>query len=387
MDISFDSQGILTAAAEFQGLDDFGDPGFKAGLAALLATYDQHVDSEESRQRVYMRVLKVLGARLRVEQAKKRHPEIAAEQISQPMILTGLPRTGTSALFNLLSVDPASRALLQWETHYPDPVEGLAAGEMDPRHRKLVEKIEAQKAQNPEFQTMHFASADTPEECVLLHSLAFNGVQLGFECMLEPYQSWHQSSDLLPMYQYYLELLKMLQWRRPGDRWLLKAPAHMWGLDSLIHVMPDACILWGHRDPLQVIPSISSLTAMAAKMFAGHIPAMEKDKLGPLVMEFYARSLERGIATRSKITAKHFFDYRFKDFVDKPLTLIRDTYDFFKLPLDDDLNNRFTDYIEQHPKGKHGDHRYTFETFGLTEAMILERFEFYYQHPVYSHYL
>ena len=156
MDISFDSEGILTAAAEFQGLDDFGDPGFKAGLAALLATYDQHVDSEDSRQRVYMRVLKVLGARLRVEQAKKRHPEIAAEQISQPMILTGLPRTGTSALFNLLSVDPASRALLQWETHYPDPVEGLAAGEMDPRHRKLVEKIEAQKAQNPEFQTMHF---------------------------------------------------------------------------------------------------------------------------------------------------------------------------------------------------------------------------------------
>ena len=87
------------------------------------------------------------------------------------------------------------------------------------------------------------------------------------------------------------------------------------------------------------------------------------------------------------MTAKHFFDYRFKDFVDKPLTLISDTYDFFKLPLDDDLNNRFTDYIEQHPKGKHGDHRYTFETFGLTEAMILERFEFYYQHPVYSHYL
>lgn len=387
MDIGFDSERILTAAAEFQKLDDFGDPAFKAGLAALLATYDQHVDSEASRQRVYMRVLKVLGARLRVEQAKKNHPDIAEEQIIQPMILTGLPRTGTSALFNLLSSDPASRALLQWETHYPDPIEGLAAGEMDPRHRKLVEKIEAQKAQNPEFQTMHFASADTPEECVLLHSLAFNGVQLGFECMLEPYQSWHQSSDLLPMYQYYLELLKMLQWRRPGDRWLLKAPAHMWGLDSLIQVMPDACILWGHRDPLQVIPSISSLTAMAAKMFAGHIPAMEKDKLGPLVMEFYARSLERGFAARSNIAAKHFFDYRFTDFVDRPLALIGDAYDFFKLPVDQGLKNRFTDYIEQHPKGKHGDHRYTFESFGLTQAMILERFDFYYQHPVYSQYL
>ena len=234
---------------------------------------------------------------------------------------------------------------------------------------------------------MHFASADTPDECVLLHSLAFNGVQLGFECMLEPYQSWYQSSNLLPMYQYYLELLKMLQWRSPGDRWLLKAPAHMWGLDSLIRVMPDACILWGHRDPLQVIPSISSLTAMAAKMFAGHIPAMEKDKLGPLVMEFYARSLERGIATRSKIAPKHFFDYRFKDFVGKPLTLISDAYDFFKLPLDDELKNCFSNYIEKHPKGKHGNHSYSFETFGLTEAIILERFDFYYQHPVFSPYL
>ena len=387
MDISFDSERILTTAAEFQGLSDFGDPAFKVGLATLLATYDQHIDHPSNRQRVYMRVLKVLGARLRVEQAKKVHPEITAEKITQPMILTGLPRTGTSALFNLLSTDSASRALLQWETHYPDPMEGLAQDEMDPRHRKLVEKIDTQRDKNPEFQTMHFASADTPEECVLLHSLAFNGVQLGFECMLEPYQSWHQASDLLPMYRYYLELLKMLQWRKPGERWLLKAPAHMWGLDSLIDVMPDACILWGHRDPLQVIPSISSLTAMAAKMFAGNIPAMEKDQLGPLVMEFYARSLERGIATRASIGAEHFFDYRFTDFVDKPLALISDTYDFFRLPMDTPLSHQFADYIAQHPKGKHGDHRYSFEEFGLTEDMILQRFDFYYQHPLYRQYI
>lgn len=387
MDISFDSERILTAAADFQGLDDFGDPAFKAGLAALLCTYDSHVNDTASRQRVYMRVLKVLGARLRVEQAKKIHSEIADEKITKPMILTGLPRTGTSALFNLLSVDPASRALLQWETHYPDPMEGLSSGEMDPRHRKLVEKIESQRAQNPEFQTMHFASADTPEECVLLHSLAFNGVQLGFECMLEPYQSWHQSSDLLPMYQYYIDLLKMLQWRKPGDRWLLKAPAHMWGLDSLIHVMPDACILWGHRDPLQVIPSISSLTAMAAKMFAGNIPAMTKDRLGPLVMEFYARSLERGIATRADMPSHHFYDYRFIDFVETPLSLINGAYDFFELPMQQSLSRDFSQYIQQHPKGQHGAHRYSFEEFGLTEAMILERFDFYYQHPQYCQYL
>ena len=136
--------------------------------------------------------------------------------------------------------------------------------------------------------------------------------------------------------------------------------------------MPDACIYGGIRSFASDSVHFKLNGDGCQDVCRSYLPG--KNKLGPLVMEFYARSLERGIAARSKIAVKHFFDYRFKDFVDKPLTLISDTM-IFSLPLDDDLKISFTDYIEQHPK-QHGDHRYTFETFGLTEAMILERLNF-----------
>lgn len=385
--VVFDSQQMLASAAEFQGLDDFGGNEFKVGLEKLLTTYDQHIVDESGRKKLYNRVLKLLAARLRIIEAQKVNVDIASEKIIKPMVLTGLPRTGTSALFNLLSSDPAGRALLQWETHYPDPMADLAHGEMDPRHKKLVDKIEAQRAANPDFEKVHFASADTPEECVLLHAIDFNGVQLGFECMLEPYLSWHQSNDLLGMYQYYLDLLKMLQWRKPGERWLLKAPAHMWGLDSLLSVMPDACILWGHRNPLQVIPSISSLTSLSGKMYGGTVPSLEKTALGPIVMEFYARSLERGIKTRDSLPATHFFDYAFSDFVNRPMHLVESCYDFFDIEMSNDVKQRLQTHVNANPKGKHGKHEYNFTEFGLTEKMILDRFEFYLSDSRYNQFI
>ena len=386
-DVVFDADAMMASAAAFAGLDDYGDQHFITGLKRLIETYDHYVVEEFGRQKIYNRVLKLLAARLRITAAQKKHPEIAKETITRPMVLTGLPRTGTSALFNLMANDPASRALLQWETHYPDPIDGLDADEMDPRRRKLIDKIEAQRAANPEFDTIHFASADTPEECVLLHALDFNGVQLGFECMLEPYLGFHQQSDLLPMYEYYKSLLQMLQWREPGERWLLKAPAHMWGLDALTAVMPDVCILWGHRNPLQVIPSISSLTSLASKMYAGNVPALAPEKLGPIVMEFYARSLERGIALREKMDKKYFFDYRFKDFVDQPMRLLQDCYDYFYIDMSEDVHNKLQAHIDANPKGKHGKHEYNYEKFGLSEQIILDRFAFYINDDRYSDYL
>ncbi len=386
-EIVFDARQMMASAAGFTGLDDFGGDDFVPGLEALLQTYDSIVVEEAGRSRLYNRVLKLLAARLRVRAAQKRLPEVNDLQLAKPVVLTGLPRTGTSALFNLFSQDPAARALLQWETHYPDPMEGLAPGEMDPRHQKLIDKIEAQRAMNPDFDKVHFASADTPEECVLLHAMDFNGVQLGFECLVEPYMSHHQNSDLGPMYRYYLSLLKLLQWRNPGERWFLKAPAHMWGLDALIDVMPDVCILWGHRDPLQVVPSIASLIYQAGKMYGGDIPALAKPLVGPMVLEFYARSLERGLALRAKLDSQRFLDYAFSEFVDDPAGLVARSYAYFGLPYDDAMHEAFARYIAANPKGKHGKHEYSYEEYGVSEAAIKSRFAFYYQDERFKHML
>ena len=385
--IRFDPVAMRDAAAEFQGLSDYGGPDFEAGLEVLLQTYDRHVVDEAGRGRLYRRVLKLLATRLRVVDAQRRHPQIASEQITRPVVLSGLPRTGTSALFNLLAIDPAARALLQWETHYPDPIDDLAAGAMDPRRRKLIDKIEVQRQQNPDFEAAHYASADTPEECVLLQALAFNGVQLGFECLLEPYASWFKGGDLLPMYRHYYELLQMLQWREPGQRWHLKAPAHLWALPALFEVMPDACVLWGHRSPLEVIPSIASLTSMAAKMYAGHMPTLSDTALGPLVMDFYANSLQRGIASREQLSELSFCDYSFRHFVDQPMAVVEGAYRYFSIELSDEVAQQLRCYIDDNPKGKHGKHHYDYAKYGLSESMIRERFDFYFSHPRYQQYL
>ncbi|MEH6550366.1 MAG: sulfotransferase [Pseudomonadales bacterium] len=297
--VSLNPDELMQAARERTQLNDFGDKHFSQGLEILLQTLDRHIADEGFRKRAGSRIRRNLETRLRITRALGDTPAIAEQDITRPVILTGLPRTGTSALFNLLANDPAARALLNWESQFPDPLPGHQPGQADPRRDMVSQAIEARRKDNADFDKMHYASADTPEECVNLHQFAFDGVQLGFEVMLEPYASWFQNHSLQALYDDYKTMLQMLLWCRPGERWLLKAPAHMWAIDEVISSFPDACVIWGHRSPLDVVPSISSMTAMVARMFGGNIEALSDKQLGPIVMEFYATSLERGLAARA----------------------------------------------------------------------------------------
>ena len=185
----FAIDALLEEARQATGLSDFGGDDFREPLRMLCQAYDQAPFDERGRKRNRKRVLQLLAARLRVEDALRRHPEIRSRAIRRPMFLTGLPRSGTSALFNLLAVDPAARPLLLWETQFPDPAEGLAPGAADPRYLAVKAYYEESHRKNPEFTKIHFASADTPEECVLLNALSLNGVHYGVEPLLEPYAS------------------------------------------------------------------------------------------------------------------------------------------------------------------------------------------------------
>jgi hypothetical protein len=289
------------------------------------------------------------------------------------MLLTGLPRSGTSALFNLLAADPAARALLLWETQFPDPMEGLAPAAPDPRHEAVRAYYEQAHEKNPEFTKIHFASADTPEECVLLQAVSLHGVHHGVEVMLEPYGSWYRKQDLLPMYRYYKMLLQMLDWQRPGERWLLKAPAHMWAIEALIETFPDVSIVWSHRDPLLCTASICSMTAA----IPGGTLDMPNETLGPIVLDFYATSLERGLAARDRCDPAHFVDVTHDDFVDDSLAVARRIYDHFGLVMGDEISNAIREHIAANPKGKHGTHDYALEEYGLDADTVRERFASY----------
>ncbi len=376
-EIEFSEQRVLADARDAAELEDFGDLRFLAGLRVLLETYDKTAGfSEKGRRRNYKRVVSLLATRLRVEAAFASHPEIRQRVLRKPVVLTGLPRSGTSALFNLLGADPAARPLRLWEAIFPDPLggsEAAAPGPSDPRRDALEAHYARAREANPDFTKIHYTSADNPEECVLLMAHDFCDVQMGIEVMMEPYASWFRAQDFRRMYAYYHDLLKMLDWQRPGERWTLKAPAHMWAIDVLVETFPDVGIVWTHRDPIACTASICSMTAQLMKARED----FDLRELGPVVMDFYATSLERGLAAREKLDPGRFLDVRYLDFVEDPVAAVSDIYQYFDLPLGAAVAQALRDHIEAHPQGKHGSHDYSLAQYGLSEDQVRARFESY----------
>lgn len=363
-------ESVLSRAQEKTGLSDFGPDDFRPGLEKLMQTYTQNDFSEQGDRQNRKRIVDLLSARLRIENAFKLHPEIRDEKISRPMFLTGLPRTGTSALLNLLANDPAARPLKLWEGLNPEPLEDLKPGEEDPRYVMMKSFFENQ---DPEFQKIHSTSADTPEECIHLLNHTFCDVQFGVETMMEPYASWFMQQNLKNSYSYYADILRMLQWQRPGDRWLLKTPGHLLALDVLVELFPDCSLVITHRNPLECVTSYASMMASMMK----NRESFDLTTLGPVVMEYLAKKLERSFKAREDFGDDRVIDIMFDDFISDPLATVNSIYDHFDLPFDDNTKALMTDYANEHPMGKHGKHEYKLEQYGLTETMILDRFEFY----------
>jgi hypothetical protein len=382
--VSFEPEELIEEARKTTGQGDFGPDDFRDGLATLAATYTSGAFNERGVKRNRRRLVQLLATRLEIQQAWNLHPEILTREIRKPMVLTGMPRSGTSALFNLLASDPAARPLLLWETQFPDPmpdfVPGLSPGASgapgapapsDPRRDAVEAHYAKGRAENPEFTKIHYTAADNPEECVLIHAYAFTGVQMGVEIMLEPYASWYRAQDLGPLYAYYKNLLRLLDWQRPGERWLLKAPAHMWAIDPLIAHFPDVGIVWSHRDPLMCTASICSMTWT---MLHPVSDTTTKETLGPVVMDFYATSLERGLAARELQDPKRFVDVTHDDFVDDSLGVAKRVYEGFGLEITPAARAALEAHVAANPKGKHGSHEYSLEEYGLDPARVRERF-------------
>ncbi|MEM9255920.1 MAG: sulfotransferase [Pseudomonadota bacterium] len=373
----FDADSLIAEAVSQTGFEDFGEPPFREGLETLLATYEQHLRDPDGRKRCRDRVVMQLATRLKCEDAFRTIPDIAEQAINAPIFVTGLPRSGTSALLNLLVAAPENRGLLQWEVQFPDPWPDSKPGEEDPRYPFLVKALE--ETRNSEFAKIHYIDADTPEECVLLHAFAFDGVQLGFEIMLEPYRSWLMARDLVPMYAYQKRQMQMLNWRNPGQQWMLKAPAHMWGIDAILKVFPDARFIWCHRDPQKVVPSINSMNKAILSMYAGDHSHLDSGDIGRAVMDWYALSLERGLSAREKLPDELFVDVSHDRFVRDPMGEIAHIYQAFGLDLGVSTRSALQSHIDHNPQGKHGKHEYDLSEYGLTRELIAQRFAFYTQ--------
>lgn len=374
-EVSFTADELIAEAVAQTGFDDFGDLPYRDGLETLLATYDRHVRDPQGRERLRQRVIFQLATRLKCENAFKTIPQYQDEDIRAPIFVTGLPRSGTSALLNLLASAPDNRGLLQWEVQFPDPWPGHAPGEKDPRYDFLAQALE--ESRNSDFAKIHYIDADTPEECVLLHAFAFSGVQLGFEIMLEPYRSWLLAQDLTPLYAFQKKLLQLINWRSSGKQWMLKAPAHMFGIEAILEVFPDARFVWCHRDPQAVVPSINSMNKVVMDMYLGDYSHLDMGEIGRSVMEWYALSLERGLASRAVLPPELFVDCSQQAFVEDPVRVVETIYDAFGLELGSETRALVEAHARDNPKGKHGKHEYKLADYGLTGEMIDQRFAFY----------
>ena len=356
------------------GLDDFGDASFREGLGVLLETYERADLKPGGRKRTRGRLVQLLSNRLLIADALKKHPEVLEREISRPVYLTGLPRTGTSALFNLLGKDPAARPLLTWEGMFPPPLaRSLAPGEEDPRLVGLRAYYVRQREKDKDFDKIHYVDAETPEECVLLLAHTFKDVQIGIEPLMSPYREWFEAQDLSPSYRYYRNLLKLLDWQRPGERWLLKSPAHLWALDALVELFPDCCIIQTHRDPCEILASYCSM--MAALMSTRE--TFDKHELGHSVLEHLAHLLERGLAVRNRADPARFIDVDYRDFISDPMATAERIYSHFALPLSGTTADALRSHTAANPQSKHGRHDYSLEEYGLTPSVVRDRFAGY----------
>ena len=373
--VTFVAEELIREAQQQTGFDEFGEPSIREGLEVLLETYDRNILDPDGRKRCRERVVMQLATRLKCENAFRTITEIDNQEIVAPIFVTGLPRSGTSALLNLLVAAPENRGVLQWECQFPDPWPETKPGEEDFRYPYLVKALDDNR--DSDFSKIHYVDADTPEECVLLHAYAFNGVQLGFEIMLEPYRSWLLAQDLVPLYQYQKRQMQMLNWRNPGKQWMLKAPAHMWAVDAILDVFPDARFIWCHREPVAVTASINSMNRAVMGMYAGNHDHIDKSAIGHAVMEWYAMSLEKGLSEREQRDPSLFIDTSQSEFVSQPMAVVEKVYSGFGMELTDAARAAMHAHIDNNPKGKHGKHEYDVAEYGLTREIIEERFAFY----------
>jgi len=374
---SLDPDGLLEAARQRTGLDDFGDASFEPPFRLLLASLQDEAGlSLLGRIAARQDLKRILSSRLRMEEDCRRHPEIREGAVPRPIFITGMPRTGTTLLHGLLAQDPASRAPLGWETMYPSPPPQRSRYTTDKRIEMAQFQMRWLYRIIPEFKKIHPVGARLPQECLVVTAPSFYSFQFQTTHYVPSYEEWLEAQDLTPSYVGHKQFLQHLQWRCAGDWWVLKAPAHIFGLEALFSVYPDAQVVMTHRDPLPVVASLASLTAVLRSAFSDRV---DPRTVGPEMSERWGRGLMKSLADRDegRVPAGQVLDVGYPELVDDPIGTVRKVYGHFDRPFTQAAETRMRAFLAEHGKDKHGRHEYTLEQFGLDPEEEIERYRAY----------
>jgi hypothetical protein len=366
---------MLATATERTGLDSWGDPEFGERLDVLCtALRDEAALSAAGTAMAFEQLVGNLVNRLRLEQLFASHPEISEVQIDAPIIICGLPRTGTTHLHNLIAADPAIRYLPYWESLEPVAAEG----ELDeqPRRDRCATGLELINTAMPEFKRMHDMTVDHAHEEIQLLANDISGMLFETTYQIPGFAAHYKAHDQTPSYAYMKRQLQAMQWLRGGCRWVLKSPQHLEQFPTLLKTFPDATFVVTHRDPVEVTRSMATMISYASRMAT--------DEPDPYAITRYwlarAEDLLNGcLRDRDVIPAEQSIDVRFEDFMADEEGTVAAIYGLAGQPLTGESKTAMDEFRALHPRGRYGGVTYRSEDLGLDEAEVAEKLGAYRQ--------
>lgn len=366
------ADALCERAMNHRKLSDFGDPAFYDGMHCLLHSINNDTNLNFlGRMLVHITLVALLENRLLLTEDRKRRPEVYERPLIPPIIVTGLPRSGTTLLHHLLASDPTHRAIPFWETMHPFPY-----SDPDRRYERVKKSIDLRVRLAPDLDRKHFIRTETPEECIFLLTTTFVSTAFWLGLPVFEYARWYNTAPRTQAYREYSWILHALQAVSPTKRLALKAPPHMGALDALYEVVPNAMVVQILRNPVRAVTSLNSL------IYTSHSIVTEKldvPRMTQTTLEILEQDVQHNLAFRTTHPDR-ICDIYYTDLVADPIATVQCIYAYFDMPWSEDNSRRLQTYISENPKGQHGSHRYKAEDFGLTDAEIAERFRDYIDH-------
>lgn len=363
---SLDEDRLCADVVEELGLTDFGHPHFREGLRCLLDSAERDARlSGSGRAILHALTTTLLSNRLLLADARRRCPAIFERPLIPPIIVAGLPRSGTTYLHRLLSLDPAHRGVPMWELLRP-----LPSGTPDLRRQMAVDGERGQQEALPGYDRIHYSRADSVEECIILQATTFCSALFLSFFAVSSYAHWFVKHDQREPYREYLLLLQYLQSVKPELRLTLKAPSHTGSLQVLHETIPTAMLIQMHRDPVAVCNSANSSRALLQRMTTDHIDLRRNAMLH---LDILSQWTTASMAFQDRHPGL-VHDVLYTNLIADPVGVIKGIYQRFNLPWTDEYAKRLATYMEENPQYKYGEHRYRSEDFGGTEEEIVSHF-------------
>jgi hypothetical protein len=368
-------EDLHASATKLVGLDDFGadEDNYREALDVLLESYQREADLTplgSKMSRFFLR--NALVARLLAETGWKQHPEHADVAIERPIFVTGLPRSGTTALHRLLGGDPAHQGLQMWLADYPQPRPAREMWDSNPAYRQLQAQFTAHHNDNPGYTGLHLMTADGLEECWQLLRQTLHAVAYETLSHVPSYAQWLSRQDWEPSYRRHRKNLQLIGLNDTDKRWVLKNPSHLFALDALMATYPDALVVQCHR-PAETI--MGSMCSLAEQTTAGWSNTFVGAQIGEDQMQTWSRGLRLFNIERAKHDPAQFYDVDYRDFVADPVGTVADIYRRFDLSLSDVARQAIATAHADSKSGAHAPkHSYSLADYGLTTDAVRERF-------------